>query len=207
MRSLLSFILAILILAPGGIAIVDVNSNGLSDFWERQYNDGELFPETFDPQADSDGDGWTNAREAAAGTDPREGNPPDGIVLARIAHVPAVMGADEWGTYVISPAAFTVSWPTISGKRYVLQFSPDMSAGGWLPVGGPFVGNGGATEYTFIFPNAERFFWRVAIDDTDTDGDGLTDYEERQIGSSPHNADSDGDGLGDSEEIALGHKR
>ena len=43
-------------------AIVDTNSNGLSDIWEIGFY-GELLPGTFDSQADPDDDGWTNAKE------------------------------------------------------------------------------------------------------------------------------------------------
>lgn len=35
----------------------------------------------------------------------------------------------------------------------------------------------------------------------DTDGDGLTDAEERDLGTDPNNADTDGDGLTDGEEV------
>ncbi|MFO8150798.1 MAG: binary toxin-like calcium binding domain-containing protein [Trueperaceae bacterium] len=37
----------------------------------------------------------------------------------------------------------------------------------------------------------------------DTDGDGLTDAEERQYGTDPRNADSDGDGISDFDELNL----
>ncbi|MBI3260583.1 MAG: OmpA family protein [Ignavibacteriae bacterium] len=36
---------------------------------------------------------------------------------------------------------------------------------------------------------------------TDTDGDGLTDEKEEQIGTDPNNPDTDGDGLNDGEEV------
>ena len=37
--------------------------------------------------------------------------------------------------------------------------------------------------------------------DTDTDGDGLTDAEEEELGTDPTNPDTDGDGLSDGEEV------
>ncbi len=40
-------------------------------------------------------------------------------------------------------------------------------------------------------------FWRVAVSDIDTDGDGLTDAEEARLGSDPANPDTDGDGIDD----------
>jgi len=43
-----------------------------------------------------------------------------------------------------------------------------------------------------------------AADDTDTDGDGLTDAEEAILGTDPNNIDTDGDGLTDGLEVELG---
>jgi Flp pilus assembly pilin Flp len=40
--------------------------------------------------------------------------------------------------------------------------------------------------------------------DTDTDGDGVPDADEREAGTDPAKADSDGDGLSDREELELG---
>lgn len=40
-------------------------------------------------------------------------------------------------------------------------------------------------------------------DTLDSDGDGLTDAEERRLGTNPLSADSDNDGLGDREEVKL----
>lgn len=41
-------------------------------------------------------------------------------------------------------------------------------------------------------------------EDVDSDGDGLLDSEEADIGSDPQNTDSDGDGLQDGEEVDMG---
>ena len=40
--------------------------------------------------------------------------------------------------------------------------------------------------------------------DADTDGDGLTDVEERRLGTDPRMADTDGDGLPDGDEVRFG---
>ena len=40
----------------------------------------------------------------------------------------------------------------------------------------------------------------LQVTDKDSDGDGLTDIEEKNIGTDPHNPDTDGDGLSDGEE-------
>ncbi|MEY2851955.1 MAG: hypothetical protein RL549_654, partial [Verrucomicrobiota bacterium] len=44
----------------------------------------------------------------------------------------------------------------------------------------------------------------VLVPNLDTDGDGLTDYEEGQLGTNPGLADTDGDGISDSAEVAAG---
>jgi hypothetical protein len=41
-------------------------------------------------------------------------------------------------------------------------------------------------------------------DSVDTDGDGLTDQEEIEIGTDPANPDTDGDGFSDGDEVTLG---
>jgi len=206
MKRLLLTSLASLLLTPGSFAIIDANQNGLSDLWERAQNQGSLFPETFDPQADPDSDGWTNAQEAAAGTDPLDPNPPDGLIRPEITHIPAVLGEpDENGVpIVITPEAVTVTWPTLVGKQYTLLFSPDLTEGSWIPIGESFISSGGEVTYVFEVNDSEKRFWRVAAGDVDSDRDGLTDAEEHALGTDANGDDSDWDGISDREEIALG---
>src|SRR5204862_2513794 len=44
---------------------LDLNANGMSDVWEQIYGASGL-----SPNADADGDGFSNAQEALAGTSP-----------------------------------------------------------------------------------------------------------------------------------------
>lgn len=46
-----------------------------------------------------------------------------------------------------------------------------------------------------------NFFSLVKLGNVDSDGDGLTDDEERELGTDPNNPDTDGDGLTDAEEV------
>lgn len=210
MKRLLTF--ASVLFALGALpasAVLDTNNNGLSDVWERKYNNNDLFPPGFDPQADPDGDGWTNAEEAAAGTDPFDSKSPNGLVRPKIVHIPAVLGdIDESGVpELITPEAITITWMAIAGKQYTLRYSPDLS--GWLPVEQSFIGNGAEMEYNLPLTQhdgsiPERLFCRVTVEDVDTDLDGLTDAEEYALGTNPHLADSDGDGWNDLVEITNG---
>lgn len=104
---------------------------------------------------------------------------------------------------VVTPDALQISWPTIAGKQYTLQFSTDLTLGGWSDVESPVLGNGGTLTYTFV-QQSSVLFWRVIVADHDSDGDGFNDWEENQKGTDPLVADRDDDGLPDLWEIDHG---
>jgi hypothetical protein len=197
--------------ASPSYAIIDGNNNGMSDIWERMCYGGQLFPIDvfpYRPGDDPDGDGWTNEQEANAGTYPFDPNPPDGLVRLNVIHIPEFR-SDVDGDGIsdpITPAAIIITWPTIPGKLYTLCYSPDLTQGSWSPVEQAFIGDGTEEEFTFIFtedenhePPPDKLFWRVMIEDVDSDHDGQTDAEDYQLA-----ADIDGDGLTLAEEIAHG---
>ena len=190
-------------------AILDTNNNGLSDLWERAYNGGDLFPidvYPYRPGDDSDGDGWTNEQEAAADTNPFDPNPPDGLIRPDIVHIPAVWidtDFDEIPDTISTSEAVTITWSTIVGKQYTLLYSPDLVE--WLSVPDEtFIGKGSLVSYNYTLDENTKLFWRVKIEDVDSDGDGLTDAEEYKLGFDPQIADYDGDGLNDLQEYLLG---
>ncbi len=196
-----------LMASPFAAAIVDQNSNGVSDLWEATYNGGSLFPSNFDLQADPDGDGWTNAQEAAAGTNPFDSNPPEGFIRPVLEYHPAVYVTGENGPEILSPEAFTLSWPTLAGKQYTLLFSPTLMPGSWLPIGPSVIGTGSEAEVGMLITQVgggtpEAMFWRVAVCDIDTDADTLSDSEEFLLGTNPLFADSNGDGIDDADDPA-----
>ncbi len=175
-------------------AILDTNANALSDLWEKQHNSGNLFAPTILATNDEDLDGWTNAQEAAAGTDPFNPNPPDGIVTVTI-------------TPSLTAEAFTLTWPTLVGKNYQLKVSTDLVT--WSNLGDPistYENTHSIGVNTIQTDNSipDNVFWQVTVTDIKTDSDELTDAEEYALGTNSYNPDTDGDGTSDSDEMIAG---
>jgi hypothetical protein len=204
-RSLFLFI----ILTHTANAIIDVNSNGVSDLWEKTYNLGSLFT-NFAPLADPDGDDWTNATEAISGTDPFNANTPTGILRPQIIQSPAVYVTGTNGEpEIFTPAAVSITWPTFAGKQYTLFTSVDLSQGSWLAIDNETPRIGTTAPMGNAFPISQpdgssppAMFYRLAINDADSDGDTLTNHEEAQLQTDPFSIDTDLDGLPDNTDPA-----
>ena len=188
----LSIVLLIGWLALPAHAILDLNQNGMSDVWEKHYNDGNLFPNTFTPSGDQDQDGWSNATESIAGTSPLHANlANNGMVIPRI------QDAGSLGF-------FQIEHPAIRGKTYLLQGSTNLLS--WLDINEAVLAQTeqlssviGVSTTTGAPP--EKFFWRLQIGDVDSDEDELTNYEESLLQTNPYHDDSDNDGIRDKNEI------
>ncbi|HEX4266001.1 MAG TPA: DUF1800 family protein [Verrucomicrobiae bacterium] len=160
--------ISLLILFAGAnrvCAIIDSNTNGLSDVWEEIYGAVGI-----DPNADSDGDGFPNILESMAGTDPFD-----------VTSYPHIAGATLSGTNLV------MNVPAAPGKMYQLQSSPSL-------VGGPpvwsietnLLAQPGITTVSFPSPaNLAGKFFRVVISDVDSQGQGLTDWEAYKLGLDP----------------------
>jgi Bacterial TSP3 repeat len=164
-------------------AVLDTNTNGLSDVWEIEHNNGLLFSlinSDHSSTADPDQDGWANAQEAAAGTNPFDGSIPTGKTAFTIA------AAAQVSTYELT-------WSVIPGKNYRLQTSRDLHA--WVGIGSAIPAAANDTQLTraiqAVDPAATgtapalRLFWRIIIADHDADNDGLTSAEENRLGLNP----------------------
>ena len=88
----------------------------------------------------------------------------------------------------------SVSWHGVAGKQYQVQSSTGLEASGWTNEGNAVLGSGGLLNGEFP-SGGERLFVRLNAIDTDSDGDGLTDWEESQAGTNPLDIDSDHDGI------------
>jgi hypothetical protein len=162
---------------------VDQNNNGLSDIWELEQNNGVAFSANnpaHDATSDPDSDGWTNAQECLAGTNPFDGSIPFGKTTLRI-------------TPALEQASFEVSWPVIPGKNYRLQVSSDLQF--WVNVGSWITAEVGESQRSIGLqtsdpddpdaPAPTRLYWRIKVADRDEDGDGLSTADELVLGLNP----------------------
>lgn len=162
-RLLLGAGLALVLGLPPLLAVIDRNSDGVSDVW------ADLHRPTGDSLADDDGDGATNVQESVAGTDP-----------LRPASRFAAASQNEAGGGV------SLRWFGVLGKRYQVETSTDLKT--WAALAVTYRGGGAALSVIVQREGASAAparYWRVAVADVDTDGDDVTDWEEQVLGSDP----------------------
>ena len=150
--------------------------------WSARY------PTAGAPSADPDGDGASNRAESVAGTDP----------ASSLDRFSAATQADGTG-------ALALRWAKVVGKHYSVEASSDLRT--WLEFPCTLI-PAGADLVAIVRPagasTGPAKYWRVVVADTDTDGDGLDDWEEAQGGTGQAEADTDGDGFSDGFEVAYG---
>ncbi len=168
-------------LASAALAL-DQNGNQQSDVWEMIFGVSTLAADD-----DTDGDGWTNAAESAAGTSPL-----DPASRPRLQIAPAV------------PGSLVVSWLGLPGKKYSLLTRADLSLGVWEPATAEVIGTGAAVERGFSLNGATRGFFQLGIGDQDSDGDGINDWEEGAIGFDPTRARTERSALTDTVRVPAG---
>ncbi|MCW1923636.1 DUF1800 family protein [Luteolibacter arcticus] len=153
-----SGLLAVASLASAAHAL-DGNGNAQSDVWEMVFGvSSELGTD------DSDGDGWTNALESTAGT-----NPFDGTSFPRLE--------------ITTPGGLPVlQWQSLAGKRYTIHTAPDLVS--WSPLETDIAGTGGPLTWP-LAPPAGREFFKLQASDADSDADGVSDWEELTVGFNP----------------------
>jgi hypothetical protein len=165
----LFLVLSALLLAPLTHAALDLNNDGIPDVWALVHGLGAI-----DMNQDSDGDGQTNAQEALWGT-----NPLSAAGTARITSITT----DEYGVHLIFAGQ--------AGKQYQVQATTSLG-GGWSNVGAVIHGSEGDITASPEVTNADQKFYRVTVSDTDSDGDGVSDWEEIKLGFDPNNSHSGG---------------
>ncbi|WP_367870235.1 DUF1800 family protein [Luteolibacter sp. Populi] len=159
MKNGLSPILAFAALLPVSAYAVDGNGNSQSDVWEMYFGAAGL-----SASADADKDGWSNLNESLAGTNPLD---PKSWPRAEVS---------------LSEGEPLLSWQGVAGKRYQIWGSTDLEA--WSSLESNIPGSGGLTlrDLGALGPGA---YFKVEPSDTDSDGDGVNDWEELMVGFDP----------------------
>jgi len=180
----LTLLLPMLMLLAGGVSAqqLDLNHNGNSDVWETLYD-----ASAFAPDFDSDGDGASNSIEAVAGTDPR-----DHLSLPKISGYRMTTNGPQ--------VMFHVQMEGTRGKRFELESTSELPGAGptiWISEGAVVARMSSSVSISSPADRPSKFF-RMRIRDVDADGDGLSDWEEYQLGLDPLVATSNGqsDNLG-----------
>ncbi|RYD60151.1 MAG: hypothetical protein EOP83_20095, partial [Verrucomicrobiaceae bacterium] len=137
------------------------------DIWAIRYHAAQL-----DPAADTDGDGYVNAEESEAGTDPFDGTSAPRVELTGFS------GSKVLLKVICQPE-----------KVYQL-FSSSSPNGPWSKEGKKIEAKAELLNLSTPMPGTRGFF-RVEIDDDDSDRDGLSDWAESQlVGFDTHDDDS-----------------
>lgn len=181
----------------------DTDNGGEADGAERRWGRNPLDPED-DLTADPDGDGLTNARERALGTDPRKRDT-DGDGLT---------DKEEIGRRTNPRTADTDGDGFDDGKEVGLGTDPrnaDTDTDGVGDAADPFPletlfsrdadGDGIPDEWEVTNALSPTEARDAALD---SDSDGVSNVQEFIHNTHPRMADTDGDGVPDGEEIAQG---
>ena len=168
MRPLVAFLLLFAALAVPA-QMIDLNGNGISDVWEWIYNANGI-----NPNADADGDGFSNLQEAIAGTSPFDSN--------SYPHITA---------FGSSSNNFSLTIPSALGKVYTLLSTTNLGNPNWQVETSVVVRAGSALPLLAPIAADGKFF-RVAISDTNSDGSSMNDWEKYQLGLNPTNPVSNG---------------
>ena len=180
-----------LILLHSSLASAVIDNAATQGVWKVKYGvTAAQLADTNWQNADADGDGLKNIDECAAGTNPFQAG-----------EVVKITGITATTTDV------SLTFPTVGNKQYVIQGSATLS--GFANVPGPVTWTGTGTPKTLTVAKGANKFFRVLVQDIDTDGDGVCDWAEVLSGlnpNSPTQAEKDADHAFVTAQIALPHE-
>lgn len=150
--------------SPHLCASTDYNGDGLCDVWQQFYSAWGLAPD-----GDEDNDGCSNLAESIAGT-----NPWDPADCNRVADV------------LLEGENVVLTLRSKAGKSYQLISSATPNGPVWTDRGPIVTGTGDTLEFaTPRGGSLSREFYRIRTVDQDSDGDGVSDWAEEIVGTSP----------------------
>ncbi|MBX7211321.1 MAG: DUF1800 family protein [Verrucomicrobiaceae bacterium] len=163
----------------------DINSINQT-VWKMKYgvSDAQMADSNWLNNGDDDGDGIRNGAELAAGTNP--------FVAGSVVKITSITVDSGAGTV-------SVTFPAMKGKMYVMQGAPGLTGFAALSPSVDWVATADTTK-TLTAPQGSNKFFRVLVQDADSDGDGVSDWAENVVGYNPNSATTipgvqDGTGL------------
>ncbi len=157
----------LLSLAAPASAVID--NNVTQQIWKMKYGvtNAQLADQVW-LDSDSDGDGIKNKDEIAAGTNP--------FSAGSSVKITSIVGTST---------AVDITFPTEDGKQYIIQGTPALTTA-FTAIGVNWAGTGVAKTLNVI--KGSNKFFRVLVQDMDSDGDGASDWAEKVAGYNPNNA-------------------
>lgn len=133
--------------------MISSRGDGIPDAWRLRFF-GSVTNRLAEAMADADGDGMPNWAEFRAGT-----NPADFRSLLRM----LACGVKADLNNPQQPLSPVLRWPSIEGKKYILEASPALAGPQWNPVSSEILGTGGDMEYTDTQADGRVRFYRVRV--------------------------------------------
>jgi uncharacterized protein (DUF1800 family) len=169
-------ILLVALLGLGTAAKAAVNEAINKEVWKLLYHvtDAQVNSPSW-LAGDDDGDSLTNKAELDAATDPFNRN-------------------SALRVTALSNTATTVSltFPTQARKLYAVEASQVLTPANWVPLTPAVQVIGDGANQTLVVPRSAGTFFRVVVQDQDTDNDGVSDWAEQVVGLDPANPISNG---------------
>lgn len=121
--------------------ITDSDADGLPNWWETLH---QSVSPNLDPNLDPDSDGVPTIKEFVFGTDPGK---PDSLLPSIAPSLPP-----------------SLSWPTIPGRLYSLEASPNAQPTSYSPITSPRLGTGQPMQHTDPSVTPTSRFYRLRVD-------------------------------------------